>query len=105
MVDLLTLSLASLQIIIQLGAVYFAYRLTKITGAFRAWLMVIFALVLMTVRRITALMIEIGSLAAFAGATAFIDRIILPLAISVLLLLAMYDLIRTFRRQMQSNRA
>ncbi|MCS4537474.1 MAG: hypothetical protein HYY67_01270 [Thaumarchaeota archaeon] len=101
MVDLLTLSLAFLQIIIQLGAVYFAYRLTKITGTFRAWLMVIFALVLMTVRRITALMIEIGSLPAFAGTTAFIDRIVLPLAISVLLLLAMYDLTRTFRRQLQ----
>ncbi len=99
MADPVSLSLGVIQIIVQVAAVYLAYRLTKITGAFRAWYMVILALVLMTVRRVTALMIEAGSILALAGSIAFIDRIVLPLAISVLLSLGMFDLIRIFQRQ------
>jgi len=102
MVDVLTSSLGVVQILVQLGAVYLAYRLTKITGAFLAWSLVIIALVLMTVRRVTALMIEIGSISALGGSIAFIDRILLPLAISILLLFAMYGLVRTFQGQLRS---
>jgi len=99
MADLVSLSLGVVQIIVQVVAVYLAYRLTKMTGAFWAWYTVIFALILMTVRRVTALMIEAGSIPAFAGSIAFIDRILLPLAISVLLAVAMYELVRIFQRQ------
>lgn len=102
MADVLTSSLGVVQILVQLGAVYLAYRLTKITGAFLAWSLVIIALVLMTVRRVTALMIEIGSIPALGGSIAFIDRILLPLAISILLLFAMNGLVRTFQGQLRS---
>ena len=99
MADMISLSLGVAQIIVQIVAVYLAYLLTMITGAFRAWYLVIFALILMTVRRVTALMIEVGSIQALAGSIAFIDRILLPLAISVLLAVGMFDLVRTFQRQ------
>lgn len=99
MADPVSLVLGVVQIIVQVVAVYLAYRLTKITGAFWAWYMVIFALILMTVRRVTALMIEAGSIPALAGSIAFIDRFLLPLAISVLLAVAMYELVRMFERQ------
>lgn len=98
-VETFTLSLGVTQILAQLGAVYLAYRLTKTTGAFLAWSLVIIALVLMTVRRVTALMIELGSMPALGGSIAFIDRILLPLAISILLLFGIYDLVRAFERQ------
>ena len=98
---MVTLSLGVMQILAQLGAVYLAYRLTKITGAFLAWFLVITALVLMTVRRVTALIIEMGSIPALGGSIGFIDRFLLPLAISILLLLAMYELVRTFGRQLK----
>lgn len=99
MVEAVTLTLGITQILAQLGAVYLAYRITKTAGAFLAWSLVILALILMTVRRVTALMIEVGSLPALGGSVAFIDRILLPLAISLLLLLGLYDLVRTFERQ------
>lgn len=101
MVDVVTLSLGVAQILLQLGAVYLAYRLTRITGAFLAWSLLIIALILMTLRRVTALMIEMGSIPALVGSIAFIDRILLPLVISILLLLTMYGLVRTFERQLK----
>jgi hypothetical protein len=99
MADLTTVLLGVIQIMVQLGAVYLAYRLTRSTGIFTGWTLFIIALMLMTARRVTALMIEIGSIGAPVGIIAFTDRILLPLAISVLLALAMYDLVRTFERQ------
>ncbi len=99
MVDLVSVSLGLVQIVVQLVAVYLAYRLTRITGAFRAWYMVILALILMTVRRVTALMIQTGWIPALTGSLAFIDQILLPLAISVLLVLALFGLVRLFENQ------
>jgi chromate transport protein ChrA len=98
-VDLVSVSLGLVQIIVQLAAVYLAYRLSRITGAFRAWYMVILALVLMTVRRVTALMIQTGWIPAEAGSLAYIDQILLPLAISVLLVVALFELVRLFEKQ------
>jgi hypothetical protein len=98
-VDLVSVSLGFVQIVVQLVAVYFAYQLTRITGAFRAWYMIIMALILMTVRRVTALMIQTGWIPAFTGSLAFVDQIVLPLAISVLLVVAMLELVRLFEKQ------
>lgn len=94
--DLVSVSLGIIQIVVQLVAVYLAYRLTRITGAFWAWTMVILALVLMTVRRVTALMIQTGWIPALAGSLAYTDQVLLPLAISVLFALAMFELVRIF---------
>ena len=103
MVDVLSASLGVLQIVIQLGAVYLAYRLTKITGAFVAWSLVIIALILMTVRRITALVIQVNLMPALSGSIQFIDTVALPLAISILLFAAFYGLVETFERQMSKS--
>ncbi len=103
MVDILSASLGVLQIAIQLGAVYLAYRLTKLTGAFVAWSLVIFALILMTVRRITASMIQLNLIPGLSGSIQVIDTIALPLAISILLFAAIYLLVKTFERQMKKS--
>jgi hypothetical protein len=98
-VDLVSVSLGLVQIVVQLVAVYLAYRLSRITGAFQAWYLIIVALVLMTVRRITALLIQTGWIPVEAGALAYIDQILLPLAISVLLVVALFELVRLFEKQ------
>lgn len=103
MVEVVPLSLGVVQILVQIGAFYLAYRLTRITGVFLAWSLVMIALILMTVRRLTALLIEIGSIPAFAGSIAFVDRILLPFSISILLLLAMYRLVKTFEGQLKKS--
>lgn len=99
MADAVSVSLGIIQILVQLVALYLAFKLTRITGGFLAWWLIISALVLMTLRRITALMIELGEIPAFAGLLSFIDRILLPFLISILLVLAMYDLVKRFQAQ------
>lgn len=101
MIDMATFVLAIAQIILQLGAAFLAYRLTRLTGAFRAWSLLIIALVFMAARRTTALLIEMGAMPALGGFVGFVDRIVLPLSISILLLLSMYELVRTFERQLK----
>jgi hypothetical protein len=57
------------------------------------------ALILMTVRRITALLIQTGSLPALSGPVSYTDQIVLPLAISLFLLAGIYGLVRTIERR------
>ena len=101
MADPITLSLGLVQILLQLGAAYFAYEISRITGAFRAWRLIIAALLLMTARRLTALGIEAGLTVALGGALGFVDRIVLPLIISVCFLVAFLDLRGIFLRQLK----
>jgi hypothetical protein len=100
MAELLTAEsiLAVISIVLQIIAAYFAYKLIKITGAFRAWTLIIVALILMTLRRITALMITVGAVQPLRGTVSSIDRLLLPLLISILLVWGMYDLLTLFRR-------
>ena len=103
MVDFSELVLALTQIILQLGAAYLAYRLMRLTGVFRAWLLLIIAFILMTVRRVTALLIQLGSMLPLGDSVGFVDRIVLPLTISILLVISMYELVRTFERQLKKQ--
>jgi hypothetical protein len=103
MVDLLSASLGVLQIVVQLGAVYLAYRLISLTGTFVAWSLVIVALVLMTVRRITALMIQVNMIPALGGSIQLVDTLVLPLSISILLFAGVYGLVKTFERQIRKS--
>lgn len=103
MVDVLSATLGVLQIAIQLGAVYLAYRLTRVTGAFVSWSLVILALILMTVRRVTALTIQLSLVPSLSGSIEFVDTTLLPLSISILLIAAIYGLVRTFERQSKKS--
>lgn len=102
MADPATLALGLIQILVQIVAVYFAYRLTRSTGAFLAWTLIIGALILMTVRRVTALFIQLGSLQALTGVVSYIDQVLLPLAISFLLLGGIFGLVRIFERRLKN---
>jgi hypothetical protein len=53
----------------------------------------------MTLRRITALLITVGAVPPLTGAVSSIDRLMLPLLISILLVWGMYDLLDIFRRE------
>jgi hypothetical protein len=85
-----------LQIVLQAVAAYFSYRIFAFNRVRKWWLAVTWALILMTFRRITALLIELKWLVSFSGSISDIDRIILPFLISVLLLWGIYAMFRNF---------
>lgn len=92
MADSLSISLGVLQIVLQLVAAWYAYKVLRFMGAARFWLLIILALVLMSLRRLTVLVTELGLAPALTGELAFIDRFVLPFLISIFLVLGLYEL-------------
>ncbi|HEV8290037.1 MAG TPA: hypothetical protein VGQ00_03755 [Candidatus Norongarragalinales archaeon] len=92
MADVYSIGFGVLAIVLQVVAAWYAYRILKHMGAARFWILVIIALLIMGIRRLTALLIETGSLPAFSGTLALFDRSILPFLISVFLVLGLYEL-------------
>ncbi len=82
-------------------AAWYAYRVMRLIGIARFWILVVVALLLMTVRRLTALAIEAGAVPALTAWVASLDRLVLPLVISVCLLLGMYELFYRLRQKIK----
>jgi hypothetical protein len=101
MTEQITQLLGIVQIILQLVAVYYAYKLTKITGTFTAWALIIIGLSIMTLRRITAQLIIMNIIPSLEGTIGLIDRLLLPLTISVCIMLGMYELYKIFKRRVK----
>lgn len=97
-VDFLVLSLAAAQIILQLLAAYFAYKIMLAVDRAWFWSLVILALLLMTARRITALMIELNVAASATGFFSVLDRVGRPFLISVLLATGFYALAKKLEK-------
>ena len=47
------------ELILQAGVFFYAYRVTKLTGSFRAWTLIIAAFALLTVRNVVGLLFEL----------------------------------------------
>lgn len=88
--------LGILQIIIQAIAAYYSYKIYSFNRLNGGWLALTFALILMTFRRITALLIEFSLLAKFGGWLDFTDRILLPTLISIFLLVGLIVMYKNF---------
>lgn len=88
--------LGIIQILLQAIAVFYSYKIYSFNRLSRGWLAVSFALVLMTFRRITALLIELKILPNLEGWLAHVDRIILPTLISIFLLIGLYGMFKNF---------
>ena len=64
MVDTVVIStlyfISVFQLILQAGVVFYAYRVTKMTGSFRAWTLIIAAFTLLTVRNVVSLFLSLS---------------------------------------------
>lgn len=95
-----------LELALDVLAVIYAYRLTKITGAFRGWLLMILAVVLITLQgssSIVTLIVffpeaQLESLISSVGTVALVQGAIIGVAISASLFGAMFELYRTFKK-------
>ncbi|MBS3164338.1 hypothetical protein J4439_02815 [Candidatus Woesearchaeota archaeon] len=83
------------QIILQIAAAYFSYSIYRFNRLGKGWLLVTAAVIIMTLRRLTALGLEMKLLTA-SGTFQFIDRFVLPSSISVFLLLGLLSMYRNF---------
>jgi len=99
--DVTDVILRAVTVIAGVGAIYFVYRLTRITGIFLGLALLISAVIVRLVDNIVELMLDVDLLSG--SAIMFTEDVIFPLLLSVLLLLAMYTLFRTFQRAVKKS--
>ena len=95
--------IAVLQLILEAGIVLYAYRLTRLTGSFRAWTMIIMAFVLTTTSSIFGVILLLINPDLIAGLVQSISlpTLIVSYAISIttslLFFFGVFDLVRRFK--------
>src|SRR5213083_965242 len=110
MVDTVVIStlyfISVFQLILQAGVVFYAYRVTKLTGSFRAWTLIIAAFTLLTVRNVVSLVLslslpadQVSSLVESVGVTTTILSSAINVAASIALFLGMFGLVKRFQSQ------
>jgi hypothetical protein len=94
------------QLILQAGVLFYAYRVTKLTGSFRAWTLIIAAFTLLTVRNVVSLFLSLSlpadqltALINSVGAVALIASSAVNIAAGVALFLGMFGLVKRFENQ------
>jgi len=95
-----------LELLLDIGAVYFAVRLARVTGAFRGWILMILAVVLTTLSVSssvisTIVFVPASNLEALVnqfGAGTIVEGSVFGIGTSLFLFLAMFELYRTFKR-------
>lgn len=99
MIEEISAILVLLQIILQLGAAYFAYRLMRLTGTFRAWSLIVIALIIQAIRRILSQLI-IMNLVPLGSIIELVDRLFIALLVSACMIVGMYELEKIFSKKL-----
>src|SRR5216683_1402774 len=94
------------QLILQAAVVFYAYRVTKLTGSFRAWTLIIAAFTLFTIRNVVSLFLtlslpadQLSSLIESIGVVTLILSSAVNIAAGVALFLGMFGLVKRFENQ------
>jgi succinate dehydrogenase/fumarate reductase cytochrome b subunit len=91
-----------INIILDIGAAYYCYRLTRITGGFRAWWLVIIFTILFAVQSFSGVSYQVLTGASASSQTGLFGSalfsVVLGLLMSALLFSAMFGIFRTFKR-------
>jgi len=98
--------IAVLELIFQAGVVFYAYKVTRITGSFRAWTLIIAAFSLLTIQSVVGLILtlslptdQITSLISSVGETTTILSSIVTATAGALLFLGVFGLAKRFESQ------
>ena len=94
MVLTLSVLLGALQVVTQAFAFYFAYKIYNHNRVNKAWLAITLALAIMTWWRVASLTLEVIDVSTTQLET--VERVLLPLLVSALLLLGLGDMSRRF---------
>jgi hypothetical protein len=91
---------------LDVAAVYYAIKLSKITGLFRGWLLMIAALILISVSGLISLVeyvfvfpaSQLEALVSQLGIITFFASSGIGMSVTILLFLSMFELFRTFKK-------
>src|SRR5690349_24849632 len=95
--------LAVVQLILEAGIVLYAYRLTRLTGSFRAWTMIILAFTLTTASSLFSVFLLLSNpdlivgLVQSIGTPTLVLSYSISIATSLLFFFGIFDLVRRFK--------
>jgi hypothetical protein len=94
------------QLILQAGVVFYAYRVTKMTGSFRAWTLIIAAFTILTIRNVVSLVLslslpadQLSALIDSVGVVTLVLTSAVNIAAGVALFVGMFGLAKRFENQ------
>ena len=98
--------ITAVELIFQIGVVIYAYKVSRITGSFRAWTMIIAAWTLVTIQSVMGLVLtltlpsdQLGNLISTIGETTTILSSMVNVAAGLLLFLGVFGLAKRFQNQ------
>ena len=91
--------ISMLQIVLQVVAAFFAYKIGKFTNIDRYWYLIVLAFLLMAIRKVTAIFITLNILPGLEGTIGIVDSVYLPLFISLSLTIGIYSLFRRLKNE------
>ncbi|HZD12444.1 MAG TPA: hypothetical protein VE177_02870 [Candidatus Binatus sp.] len=102
--------LSALQLVFQALVFVYAYKVTRVTGSFRAWTLIIAAFAVLTVRNVVSLFLtlslppdQISSLIESVGLTTTILSTVVNLVAGVALFLGFFGLAQRFQSQSKGS--
>jgi hypothetical protein len=100
MVDPTTLGIHVAAVLFTFGAAIFAFSMSREIGRFRAWTLMIVGFLFLTERSFVVVLKELGVDITFGSDfLTFLDQNFFPLLVSLIFLLAMYDLHQVFSKR------
>ncbi len=97
---------SAVQLILQASVAYYAYRVTRTTGSFRAWTLIIASFVLLTVRNVVSLLLtlslppaQLASLIESIGINVIVVGQIVNVTAGVVLFLGVFGVARRFENK------
>ncbi len=94
------------ELVLQAGVAYYAYRVTRTTGSFRAWTLIIASFVLLTIRNVVSLLLtlslppdQLASLIESIGTNAIVLSQVVNVSAGVALFIGVFGLARRFENQ------
>jgi hypothetical protein len=98
--------IVALELVAQIGAVFFAYRLTRLTGSFRAWTMIMVSFLMTTLSGVVGLFYlltwnpdMLTSLVQSVGLTNTLLADSIVVVSQFLLFFGVLDMVKTFKRR------
>lgn len=101
---------AVVQLILQAGVFFYAYRVTRITGSFKAWTLIIAAFAILTIQNAVGIILEltlpssqIGTLIESVGVLTTFVSLSINLTASAALFLGFFGLFKRFQAQPKTS--
>jgi len=98
------------QLVLQALVFLYAYKVTRITGSFQAWTLIIAAFAILTIRNVVSLFLtlslpadQVSSLIESVGVTTTIVSTIVNLVAGIALFLGFFGLAQRFQSQAKSH--